>query len=94
MSWRFATASDAVAAALDVQTAFACETWPTERGVKVRIALHSGEVRQRDEDNYFGPVIIRCDRLRSVGHGGQILLSNETRGWRSTVCQLRCRCET
>jgi predicted ATPase/class 3 adenylate cyclase/DNA-binding CsgD family transcriptional regulator len=75
----FGLASDALAAALDVQRAFATEAWPTERGLQVRIALHSGEARRRDEENYYGPVIIRCARLRSAGHGGQVLLSDAVR---------------
>ena len=75
----FAVASDALAAALDVQRSFAKEAWPTERALKVRLALHSGEARLRDESNYSGPVIIRCARLRSVAHGGQTLLSDAAR---------------
>jgi hypothetical protein len=63
----FAVASDAVAAALEAQLAFAAEAWPTERDVKVRIALHSGEARRRDEENYCGPVIIPLRPLLSVG---------------------------
>ena len=62
-----------------IQRAFAEETWPTERAVRVRIALHSGEARLRDEDNYCGPAIIRCARLRSIAHGGQTLLSDAVR---------------
>src|SRR3954451_1346931 len=75
----FSNASDAVAAALDVQRAFAQEPWPAGREVRVRMALHTGEVRLRDAGNYFGPTIIRCARLRAIGHGGQILLSDATR---------------
>jgi predicted ATPase/class 3 adenylate cyclase/DNA-binding CsgD family transcriptional regulator/tetratricopeptide (TPR) repeat protein len=75
----FASGSDALAAALDVQCAFATERWPTEQDVRVRIALHTGEVRLRDEGNYYGPAIIRCARLRSIGHGGQTLLSDSIR---------------
>jgi predicted ATPase/class 3 adenylate cyclase/DNA-binding CsgD family transcriptional regulator len=75
----FALASDALGAALDVQRAFATEAWPTDRGLQVRIALHSGTARLRDEGNYYGPAIIRCARLRAVAHGGQILLSDVVR---------------
>ena len=75
----FALASDALGAAIDVQRAFANEAWPTDRGLQVRIALHSGVARLRDEDNYYGPAVIRCARLRSVAHGGQILLSDVVR---------------
>jgi predicted ATPase/class 3 adenylate cyclase/DNA-binding CsgD family transcriptional regulator len=75
----FATASDAVAAALDVQRAFAAEPWPPNGEVRVRMALHTGEIRMRDAGNYFGPTIIRCARMRSIGHGGQTLISETTR---------------
>jgi len=75
----FALATDALAAALDAQRAFRNEEWPTERGVQVRIALHSGEALLRNQGNYFGPAIIRCARLRSAAHGGQTLLSDAAR---------------
>src|SRR3954469_13658000 len=75
----FSNASDAVAAALDVQRAFAQEPWPAGREVRVRMALHAGEVRLRDAGNYFGPTIIRCARIRAIGHGGQTLISDATR---------------
>ena len=29
--------------------------------------------------NYFGPTIIRCARMRAIGHGGQTLISDTTR---------------
>src|SRR5262249_4940350 len=70
----FASAPDAVAACLTVQRAFAAEPWPTPRPIKVRIGLHTGEAELRDHD-YYGSAVNRCARLRSIGHGGQILLS-------------------
>ena len=39
----FVHAHDAVAAALDIQRAFAVEPWPTPRPIRVRIGVHSGE---------------------------------------------------
>ena len=33
----------------------------------------------RDAGNYFGPTIIRCARMRAIGHGGQALISDATR---------------
>ena len=75
----FETASNAVAAALDIQRAFADEPWPADNEVRVRMALHTGEIRLRDAGNYFGPTIIRCARMRAIGHGGQTLISNTTR---------------
>ena len=70
----FASAPDAVASGIAIQRAFAAEPWPTPRPIKVRIGLHTGEAELRDGD-YYGSAVNRCARLRSIGHGGQILLS-------------------
>jgi predicted ATPase/class 3 adenylate cyclase/DNA-binding CsgD family transcriptional regulator len=76
----FRHASDAVACALDIQRAFAAESWPDDRPVRVRMALHTGQALLRDTGNYFGPTIIRCARLRALAAGGQVLVSGTTRG--------------
>ena len=73
----FASAPDAVAAALAIQRAFAAEPWPTPRPIKVRIGVHTGEAELRDGD-YYGSAVNRCARLRGLGHGGQVLLSEAT----------------
>jgi predicted ATPase/class 3 adenylate cyclase/DNA-binding CsgD family transcriptional regulator len=73
----FARAPDAVAAALAIQRAFAGESWSTPRPVRVRIGLHSGEAQLREGD-YYGSAVNRCARLRGIGHGQQILLSEAT----------------
>src|SRR5580692_340396 len=67
----FARASDAVAAALELQRAPLAP-------IRLRIGVHTGEVQLRDEGNYIGPTINRTARLRDLGHGGQILLSGTT----------------
>ena len=67
----FARASDAVASALDLQRAPLAP-------IRLRIGIHSGEVRLRDEGNYIGPTINRTARLRDLGHGGQTVLSAVT----------------
>jgi predicted ATPase/class 3 adenylate cyclase/DNA-binding CsgD family transcriptional regulator len=64
----FARASDAVACALDLQRAPLAP-------IKLRIGLHTGEIRLRDEGNYIGPTINRTARLRDLAHGGQTVLS-------------------
>jgi predicted ATPase/class 3 adenylate cyclase len=69
----FTKATDAASAALSAQHAL------DGLGVRVRMAIHTGETELRDEGNYFGPAIIRCARLRSIGHGGQVLVSDVTR---------------
>ncbi len=74
----FSRASDAVAAALDAQRALSVEPWPDGTSLRVRMAVHTGEAQLRDEGNYFGPTIIRCARIRAIGHGGQVLVSNAT----------------
>jgi class 3 adenylate cyclase len=64
----FARASDAVACALELQRAPLAP-------IRLRIGVHSGEVRLRDEGNYIGPTINRTARLRDLAHGGQTVLS-------------------
>lgn len=75
----FARASDALAAALDIQRAFCRERWPEFAALTLRLALHTAEAQLRDEDNYFGPAVNRCARLRAAAHGGQVVLSTTTR---------------
>jgi predicted ATPase/class 3 adenylate cyclase/DNA-binding CsgD family transcriptional regulator len=67
----FARASDALAAALEMQRAPLAP-------IQLRIGVHSGEIQLRDEGNYAGPTINRTARLRDLGHGGQTLLSGVT----------------
>jgi class 3 adenylate cyclase len=75
----FACASDALAAALDIQRACYCERWPEGAALKLRVALHTAEAQLRNESNYFGQAVNRCARLRAIAHGGQVLLSKMTR---------------
>jgi class 3 adenylate cyclase len=75
----FATASDAVRAAVDIQLALAAESWPDGAPrLAVRMALHTGDAQLRDAGNYMGRAVIRAARLRAIGHGGQILCSGAT----------------
>ncbi len=70
----FATATDALQAALAAQRALHAEEWEEECVILVRMALHTGVVEERDGD-YFGPPLNRVARLLSAAHGGQTLLS-------------------
>lgn len=74
----FARATDGVACALAIQRATADEPWPGELQLSIRMALHSGEAQLRDEGNYVGNAINRAGRLRSLAHGGQVLVSPTT----------------
>ncbi len=73
----FTLASDALKACLDAQLAIQAEAWATPIPIKVRMGLNTGAVEQRDND-YFGAPLNRVARLLSLGHGGQVLLSNVT----------------
>ncbi len=73
----FPRATDAVAAARDLQLALAAEPWPTPAPLRVRMALHTGEADVRAGD-YYGSEVNRCARLRALAYGGQVLLSQAT----------------
>jgi predicted ATPase/class 3 adenylate cyclase len=70
----FATAPAAIGAALEIQHAVAAEDWSSVDGLRVRMAVHTGDADERDGD-YFGPVVNRVARLLATGHGGQVLVS-------------------
>jgi predicted ATPase/class 3 adenylate cyclase len=70
----FASPAQAAAAALELQRALAAEPWPLPTPLAVRVAVHAGDVQEREAD-FYGPVVNRCARLRAIGHGGQVLVS-------------------
>ena len=73
----FATADDAVAAAVDGQRALAAEPWGPTGALRVRMGLHTGSAQQREGD-YYGPALNRAARLMSVASPGQVLSSQAT----------------
>src|SRR5439155_27104419 len=68
----FPTAPGAVAAATEAQDALA------KGPIRVRIGVHTGTPHLTDE-GYVGPDIHKGARIAAAGHGGQVLLSRETR---------------
>ena len=74
----FATAVNALEAALAAQRALGAERWPDRAAIHARIALHTGAAETRDGD-YFGPPLNHVARLLAIGHGGQTLVSEITR---------------
>jgi predicted ATPase/class 3 adenylate cyclase len=73
----FARAGDGLAAASRAQEALEAEAWPDDALIKVRMAVHTGEVSERDGD-YFGTPVNQVARMMALGHGGQILCSATT----------------
>jgi DNA-binding NarL/FixJ family response regulator/class 3 adenylate cyclase len=73
----FARPDDAVATALAIQRQHESHGWPGERPVRVRMGIHTGEPAV-EEDDYVGIDVHHVARLCSVGHGGQVLLSQAT----------------
>ena len=67
----FRRASDAVACALELQSA---PLGP----IRLRIGVHTGDVQLHDEGHYIAPTINRTARLRDLAHGGQTVLSGTT----------------
>jgi len=74
----FARGADAIVAAIDSQRKLNAEDFSAVEGLRVRMALHAGEASERNGD-YFGPAVNRVARLMSIGHGGQVLVSDATK---------------
>jgi predicted ATPase/class 3 adenylate cyclase len=70
----FASAPEALSAAIGAQQAFVAEVWPTGAELLVRMGLHVGQAVERGGD-YFGPTVNLCARLMGVAHGGQVVCS-------------------
>lgn len=73
----FASASEALQAALAIHLALQSATWGATGPLRVRIGLHTGSAEEREND-YFGPTLNRVARLQSLAYGDQILLSQTT----------------
>ena len=75
----FESSSDAANATIDSQLALASTfiAPPTSLPLNVRMGIHTGEAELRDGD-YYGSSLNRAARIMSIGHGGQILVSERT----------------
>ena len=90
----FATAPQALAAAIQAQRGLYAQDWEPDIGIlRVRMALHSGAARMRNvefrmrnkseesiphSEDYAGPAFDRVSRLLPIGHGGQTLMTAAT----------------
>ena len=70
----FSRARDAVGTAVSAQRALTKHAWPGGASLQVRMGLHTGEPIE-ESGTYVGLDVHRASRICSVGHGGQILVS-------------------
>ncbi len=70
----FASAHDAITAAIASQLALKLEQWGAIGPLVVRMGIHAGSVELRDGE-YFGSSVNRGTRLVAVAHGGQVVVS-------------------
>ncbi len=76
----FATAGDALAAAINAQRSLVEEPWQLPNPIRVRMALHTGEAVPDSSGKYHQvPALNRLSRVLAVTHGGQIVLTQTTR---------------
>jgi class 3 adenylate cyclase len=73
----FASARDALLAAVEGQLALLSHQWPDGVEIKVRMGLHTGQAVAHD-GRYTGLAVHRAARVGAAGHGGQILVSQAT----------------
>ncbi|HSB84717.1 MAG TPA: adenylate/guanylate cyclase domain-containing protein [Ilumatobacteraceae bacterium] len=74
----FESPRDAVDAAIALQQAILGRAWVDNLDVRVRVGIHSGYPTST-ADNYVGMDVHTASRICSVGHGGQIVVSANTR---------------
>ena len=70
----FTRAAAAARAAAALQRLLCEAAWPGGVELRVRLALHAGDIRTRYHD-YSGIAINHTARLRSAAHGGQVVAS-------------------
>jgi class 3 adenylate cyclase len=68
----------ALEAAVAIQRELQGRVWGEDLAVRVRIGIHSGYPTQH-EANYIGMAVHTTARVCAAAHGGQILVSGETR---------------
>jgi YVTN family beta-propeller protein len=73
----FASARDALLAAIEGQVALFSHRWPEGVQIKVRMGLHTGQAAAAG-GRYTGLAVHRAARIGAAGHGGQILVSQAT----------------
>jgi class 3 adenylate cyclase len=74
----FERAAKAIEAATAIQRAVGERGWPDDLAVRVRIGIHSGRPTLTDV-GYIGLAVHTAARVCAAAHGGQIVISGETK---------------
>ncbi len=74
----FERAVAAIEAAAAIQRALGHRVWPGDLAVRVRVGIHTGRPTLTDV-GYIGLAVHTTARVCSAAHGGQIIVSGETR---------------
>jgi predicted ATPase/class 3 adenylate cyclase len=75
----FRSPVEAVSAAVSAQRGLADHGWSPKERLRVRMGLHTGE-GVLSGDDYVGIDVNRAARISDAAHGGQVILSDATRG--------------
>jgi predicted ATPase/class 3 adenylate cyclase len=75
----FRSPVEAVRAAVAAQRGLASHDWPPGPPVRVRMGVHTGEGTLGGDD-YVGIDVHRAARIAEAAHGGQVIVSDATRG--------------
>src|SRR5215212_9886333 len=75
----FTSPTAAVRAAVAAQRALAAHDWSPAPPLRVRMGVHTGEGTLGGDD-YVGIDVHRAARIADAAHGGQVILSDATRG--------------
>lgn len=74
----FASPRGAIEAATTIHHELGAREWPGGHHVRVRIGLHAGYPTTRDR-NYIGMAVHTAARVSDAAHGGQTLVSGDTK---------------
>jgi predicted ATPase/class 3 adenylate cyclase len=75
----FPEAPAAIEAAVEAQRELRATAWPADADVRVRMGVHAG-LATLGGDDYVGIDVHRAARIAAAAHGGQIIVSDATRG--------------
>jgi class 3 adenylate cyclase len=74
----FERPASALDAAVSVQRALRARAWVDDLEVRVRVGIHSGYPTMRSQ-NYIGLAVHTAARICDAAHGGQVVVSGDTR---------------